>query len=59
MGTLAWLLRSSETVWFDSAVQRHPDLGGKGGVVPPPPSTPLLSACYFSLAPPPTLNPVP
>ena len=52
MGTSAWLLWSSETVWFDLAVQRPLDLGGEGGVVPPPPSAPLLFACDFSLAPP-------
>lgn len=54
VGTLAWLLWSSDAVRFDLAVQRPPDLGGEGGVVPPPPSTPLLFACYSSLVSTPT-----
>ena len=45
MGASAWFLWSSEMVWFDSAVQRPPDLGGEGEWCPllPPLHCPLLA----------------
>lgn len=41
-------VKRSGLIWL---YRDPPDLGGEGGVVPLPPSTPLVFACYFSLAP--------